>query len=214
MMKKIMILVTGGVLLTMAPLFSATFVVTNVNDAGPGSLRQAMQMANTNIAVDTIAFAIPGPGVQTITPLSQLPILTEMSGVYINGLSQPGAAAGANPPSTANLLIQIDGSLAGNSHGIWIQSNFNTITGLIINRFQGNGIYINGLPEAATNVIYCNFGITDCPSKNHKLYNWHSHRGWRRIRNAYHNGSISGFYGKQVFSNAFYYQRNSKSENI
>lgn len=161
MAKRSHVLAVAMVMLMMAPLFSATFVVTNTSDIGPGSLRQAIQMANTNMAVDTMAFAIPGPGVQTIKPLSQLPILTDMSGVVINGLSQPGSSAGANPPSTAVLLIEIDGSLAGNSHGIWIQSNFNKIIGLIINRFQGNGIYINGNPEAATNVIACNFIGTD-----------------------------------------------------
>jgi len=161
MAKRITILILSGILIFASISQSATFMVNNINDAGPGSLRQAMQMANATPGVDTINFAIMMPGVQTIQPLSQLPILTDMSGVIINGLSQPGASSGANPPSTAVLLIQIDGSLAGNSHGIWIQSNFNKIIGLIINHFQGNGIYINGNPEAATNVIACNFVGTD-----------------------------------------------------
>ncbi len=35
---------------------AATFTVTNTNDSGAGSLRQAIQDANFNNAVDTIEF--------------------------------------------------------------------------------------------------------------------------------------------------------------
>ena len=43
--------------------------VTNANDAGPGSLRQAILDSNASRGVvDTIAFAIPGAGPHTITP--------------------------------------------------------------------------------------------------------------------------------------------------
>ncbi|HSA12160.1 MAG TPA: hypothetical protein P5205_17500 [Candidatus Paceibacterota bacterium] len=38
----------------------ATFTVTTVNDGGPGSLRQAMWDANTNLGPDIIAFNMPG----------------------------------------------------------------------------------------------------------------------------------------------------------
>ncbi|NOY88771.1 MAG: hypothetical protein GXO93_05190 [FCB group bacterium] len=133
---------------------TATFTVTNTNDSGPGSLRDAINAANANLGKDTIIFAIPGAGVQTIFPLSQLPPLMDMSGVLIDGLSQPGASAGITPP-TFNLLIEIDGANAGVSHGIWIQSSNNTIRGLIINNFEQNGIYIQGGPdqEACYNYI-------------------------------------------------------------
>jgi Dockerin type I domain len=139
----------------------ANFIVTNTGDAGLGSLRDAMTQANVTGGTDLITFNIPGIGPHIIQPLSQLPILTDAAGVIIDGLSQPGAAAGANPPQTASLKIIIDGALAGNSHGLWIQSNGNTIRGLVISNFQGNGIYINGLPEAAVNTVYCNFIGTD-----------------------------------------------------
>src|SRR4051812_39004544 len=67
----------------------ATLTVTGVGDAiaedGVVTLREAIVSANNNAAVnpdvvgvgaygfDTIAFAIPGNGVHTISPLSQLP---------------------------------------------------------------------------------------------------------------------------------------------
>ena len=47
------------VLLFPAGLFAATFIVTNTNDSGAGSLRQAITDANASPGTDTIAFNIP-----------------------------------------------------------------------------------------------------------------------------------------------------------
>ena len=44
------------------------FVVTNTNDHGAGSLRQAITDANATVGPDRISFNIPGGGVKTITP--------------------------------------------------------------------------------------------------------------------------------------------------
>jgi hypothetical protein len=155
--KVVAVMIMLVVLYCPGAVLATSFVVSNTNDAGAGSLRNAINLANATGGTDDIIFSIPGVGPFTIQPLSQLPILTDMAGVRINGLSQPGASAGLNPPSTAVLMIELDGSLAGPAHGLMIQSNGNTIQGLVINRFYANGIYIDGLPEAAINVIYCNF---------------------------------------------------------
>src|SRR5438132_7471692 len=45
----------------------STFTVTNTNDSGPGSLRQAILSANVNPGLDSITFNIPGSGVRTIS---------------------------------------------------------------------------------------------------------------------------------------------------
>ena len=45
---------------------AATFTVTDTSDASPNSLRTAMTLANGSSG-NTIAFAIPGGGVQTIS---------------------------------------------------------------------------------------------------------------------------------------------------
>ena len=45
-----------------------TFTVTNTNDTGPGSLRQAILDANAAAGSDTIGFDIPDPGAHTISP--------------------------------------------------------------------------------------------------------------------------------------------------
>jgi hypothetical protein len=143
--------------------YSMVFPVMNTNDAGPGSLRDAILNANASSGNDLITFAISGTGPFTITPLSQLPALTDMSGVTIDGLTQPGAAPGANPPSTATLQIILNGSSAGAAHGLLVQSSNNVIQGLVIGYFQQDGIRVEGVPQsdACSNVIFCNFIGTD-----------------------------------------------------
>ena len=55
-------------LLTSVPVAAATFTVTNTNDSGAGSLRQAILDANASAGADLIDFSIPGAGVHTIAP--------------------------------------------------------------------------------------------------------------------------------------------------
>jgi hypothetical protein len=144
-------------------LTGATFIVTAVApDLNViGTLRWAMNSANFAIGPDTIVFNIPGTGPQVIMPDSQLPILTDQAGVVIDGFSQ-GGSAGANPPATANLMIVIDGINAGAVHGIWIISSYNTIQGLVVQRFQQDGIRVQARPDTSQyNYIYCNFVGTD-----------------------------------------------------
>jgi len=59
----------------MTPAHAATFTVINTNDAGVGSLRDAITQANLTTAADEIRFDIPGAGPHTIAPLSALPAI-------------------------------------------------------------------------------------------------------------------------------------------
>ena len=69
-----------------------TFTVINTKDSGAGSLRQAITDANNNGAtLDTIMFDIPGAGVHTITPLTQLSTISNP--VIIDAYTHPGASA-------------------------------------------------------------------------------------------------------------------------
>jgi len=97
-----------ALLLSAASLTAATFTVTNTNDSGAGSLRQAIGDANANLGLDTIAFNIPGAGIHAIAPATELPAVTDPA--LIDGYTQPGtsqntAAVGTN----AVLLIELDG---------------------------------------------------------------------------------------------------------
>jgi hypothetical protein len=114
---------------------AATFTVTNTNDSGAGSLRQAIDDANNTPGADTIVFNIPGPGVHTITPLSLLPII--FNDVTIDGYTQPGSSVNTNATGALNtvLQIEIDGTSAPN-RCITILGNSVTIRGLVVNRCQ------------------------------------------------------------------------------
>ena len=117
----------------------AALMVTNTNDSGPGSLRQAILDANNSPGSDNIDFNISGSGVHTISPLSALPQIT--APVTIDGTSQPGYH-----PSNPVPIIELDGTSAGSSAGLRFGtgSDGSVIRALIINRFQREGIIING----------------------------------------------------------------------
>ena len=66
---------TVSVLLRQCPAANI-FGVTNTNDSGAGSLRQAIIDSNNTASVQTIAFQIPGAGVHTISPTSALPTIS------------------------------------------------------------------------------------------------------------------------------------------
>lgn len=84
-----------------------TYTVTNTNDSGVGSLRQAMLNANARVGADTIVFAAGVTG--TIMPTKDLPILFD--DVEIDG---PGANFLTLTPDTRQLpirLLQVDSAL-------------------------------------------------------------------------------------------------------
>ncbi len=128
---------------------SMTFVVTNTNDSGGGSLRQAILDANANPGADHITFNIPGPGVHTITPLTDLPVVTDT--VAIEGWNQPGYAG--------TPLIQLNGAQAGCATGLDFDAAGGLIAGLDIvnwnlaNCLVGSGIFIRARTSVLANVI-------------------------------------------------------------
>src|SRR5436309_8704045 len=90
---------------TRQPSTPLVFTVTNTNDTGTGSLRQAILDANS-MGGGTINFNIPGAGVHTITPMTVLPTITQT--VTIDGYSQPGSSANTNPTTMGlNAVITI-----------------------------------------------------------------------------------------------------------
>jgi hypothetical protein len=123
-------------------LAGATFTVTNTNDSGAGSLRQAILDANANPGLDTIAFNIPGSGVHTFQPLLSTMFITDP--VVIDGFTQAGSS-----PNTllvgndAVYTFEIDGSGLTNNL-FYIQTSGVTIRGLLINRVPGQSILTDG----------------------------------------------------------------------
>ena len=70
----------AGLLLCSSHASADTFVVSNTNDSGPGSLRQAILNANDRGGADVITFNIPGPGPFVITVSSPLPVFDDGAG--------------------------------------------------------------------------------------------------------------------------------------
>jgi hypothetical protein len=142
-------------------LHAHNFVVVNNNDSGPQSLRAAIDSANNSPGHDTISFNIPVSGV--IGLQSQLPSLDDPDGAFIDGFSQPGTGPGVDPPGDAYLVVALDGSNAGPSHGIVIRSSHNVVQGILIHNFEQDGIRIEaGAQGADSNHLFCNFVGVDC----------------------------------------------------
>jgi hypothetical protein len=111
---------------------AATFTVINTNDAGAGSLRQAIINANATVGMDLINFAIPAAP-YIISLLSSLPTITDF--VTIDGDSQAGWVA--------TPIIELNGAGAGAGvDGLTVTAGGCTIKGLVIYSFSGNGILI------------------------------------------------------------------------
>lgn len=94
-------------------LFAEVFIVNNVNNAGAGSLRDAIERANANgtAEMDYIYFDIPARARDKtiyIRPTNLLPVLT--SNIVIDGTTQPGDPLGVSSAKTA---ITIEGAFTG-----------------------------------------------------------------------------------------------------
>jgi len=136
-------------------LTAATFTVTNTNDSGAGSLRQAILDANGAAGADTIAFNIAGGGVHTIAVATPLPDITE--DLEVRGFTQPGSSANTNGPGAADNsvhLIEIDGTNSGGGTGAGVLRFANgvdfVVDGLVINRALGAAVQVNSAVGSVT----------------------------------------------------------------
>jgi hypothetical protein len=138
-------------------LAATTYSVVNTNDAGAGSLRQAILDANANAGPDTIAFAVAGSGVHTIAPASALPSITDA--LTIDGYTQPGSSANTNGPGLPDNsvhLIELDGTSTGGGNGaavLSVSGNF---------AFVLRGLVVNRGPSSAIQVATANGSIEGC----------------------------------------------------
>lgn len=145
-------------------------LVVNTNDSGAGSLRQAITDANAGTCQSpcTITFNIPNTdpnfasGVFTIRPLSALPVI-ERSNTVLDGTTQTTFGGNTNalgpeieingslaPATTTGLSI--GGSTAGHGANIQIKS-------VVVNGFDGYGIYVAGLvPVTNAKILGCYVG--------------------------------------------------------
>jgi hypothetical protein len=126
---------------------ASTLLVTNTNDSGAGSFRQAILDANAIPGADVINFSISS-GAQRITLTSLLPVISDA--VTIDGTTQPGFAGSP--------LIEItpDGQVIGD--GLKITAGNSVVRGLVLNRFRGHALFIE---TGGGNVVEGNYIGTD-----------------------------------------------------
>jgi hypothetical protein len=132
-------------------LSQINFTVSNTNDSGTGSLRQAITDANGVAAGDlaAITFDLPA-GLNTINLLSGLPFITAEVNI-------------AGPvDSKGNPLLELNGASAGQfSDGLFLDRDTpgntiaSTISGLVINRFGAAGIDVH---QGAAAIFDCRIG--------------------------------------------------------
>lgn len=178
-MKKLGFWILFGFMILMLGFTAeaATYTVTNTNDSGAGSLRQAITDAVGNIGADTIEFNIPpsdggyvtvgGVSYWRIRPTSVLPVLDQdpsgsLVATSIDGTTQATNGGDTNPLGPE---IMIDGTIvpvgADLVNGLNIATSSCLISGLIINNFSGSGIAIgSGASVIEGNQIYgCYLGV-------------------------------------------------------
>lgn len=145
-LKKI---IASKIFLLFSTLISgATFIVTNTNDSGNGSLRAALASANTTQGnPHSIVFNIPqsdpgfsiNSGVWSIKPLTPLPYITG-SNISIDGTTQTVFSGNTNPLGPE---IELDGNHSIDFAFFVLNGSNISIRGFIIRRFT-YGIQITG----------------------------------------------------------------------
>jgi hypothetical protein len=125
----------------------ATFTVSNLLNAGEGSLRWAIHQANANAGADDIAFDIAG----TIPLASPLPAITDT--VSIDGATAPGFAG--SPRLTVNFRGQTGLRFAPGSDG-------SSLTSLALVRARGAGVTLDasGITLAGNSIGVLSDGTT------------------------------------------------------
>jgi parallel beta-helix repeat protein len=145
---------------TVLSAFQVITTADNGDNTNPiaGSLREAINKVNAGLYSE-IDFAITASdtgggynsatGVATIAPPVALPAI--YNPVLINGYTQAGASPNMHamtdpdPSDNAALKIVLDGHLLGTgAYGLYLDASNSTVQGLVINKFNGAGIWANG----------------------------------------------------------------------
>ncbi|PYS60097.1 MAG: hypothetical protein DMF76_14750, partial [Acidobacteria bacterium] len=151
----------------------AFFTVINTNDAGAGSLRQAILDANASPGADVINFQL-GSGTTTINLANPLPIITDP-------ITIDGSISGTS-------RVELRGPTLGEDRaGLVITAGSSVLRGLVINRFLSGEIEL----QSSNNVIENSFIGTDTAGNSAPR----NHLFGVKISNGSHNligGTVTG----------------------
>lgn len=143
-------------------IFATDYIVTNTNDSGEGSLRQAMTSATSNyMGSSNIYFNIPTTdanynaetGTFTINVLSELPYLIMAGNINIDATTQTSNIGDTNPYGPE---IVLDGGSLNLQSCFRIASANNSIKGFAIGGFQYAILFFGANGGLVSN---CNIGI-------------------------------------------------------
>ena len=162
-----------------ASVTGSTVIVTNTNDSGAGSLRQALIEANTGVCTATcnVQFAI-GSGAQTIPLASGLPTINVP--IVIDGTTQPGYSG------TALISIDVNADTT-NVPGLNLTGSNSTLRALVVLHAHNHGVILGGSTGGNT--------IQSCAIKGNDLEGIHVTSGNNTI------GGATASLGNAVFAN-------------
>ncbi len=191
-----------------ATTLSISTLLANKDADNAISLREAITAANNTAGIDTIQFNIAGIGPHTIQPTSALPTITEP--VIVDGSTEPDF--------TTTPVIKLDGQSAGsNVDGLHITAGSTTIRGLVINRFDRDGIRIetnggniiqgNAIGTDASGVLNLGNsqnGIVVLSNNNNLIGGTTASEGNRIAFNTLDGVAISAGTGNRILGNTIY----------
>lgn len=162
MLLCLLLLASMFVVMGAKQVSAATFTVTDTNDSGAGSLRQAITDANAAAGDHTITFNIPGPGPHVITPLATLPNLGNTAhashSITVDGCSQPGSVCGSFP---LTLMVQVVGTNLSTAQSIF--SINKTVGGMTVRGLSltnSPGLAVSGLRTSFSGAFWAPDNIT------------------------------------------------------
>ena len=137
---------SGLLLATCAASWADTYTVTITLDSGAGSLRWAIDQANSHAGADSIAFR-PALNGSTIRPLTALP------GLWTSETSIDGDLDNNGDPD-----ICLNGVKLSTGSGVYVKGHSCTIQGLAIINFPDEGILADGV--GGMRIQSCHLGVS------------------------------------------------------
>ncbi|MDZ7369679.1 MAG: hypothetical protein ONB12_00740, partial [candidate division KSB1 bacterium] len=134
-----------------------SYVVTHTGDDGAGSLRWALQAANSHSGADTVFFQLKrsDAGYRAQGDFWQIELRSPLPSLTDDGLTLIGTAAAGDRPA----VLVYGGALPVGSIGWTITSSRNRILGVAFAGFRGTILWLRGTSASNNRIEGCFFGI-------------------------------------------------------
>ena len=165
MKSDLVLLILISAFFISTPLFSQNTIVTSNADSGEGSLRAAIEAANTQPGPDTIVFNIPGQSdseAGSITLLTPLPDITD-AGLVILGIASDSFPEGGLP--RPDILILGSSIMEEAPLGLTIKADDVHVSTIFIDGFDGGGIEFDSVEFGSVSGCFIGKGADDMEEK-------------------------------------------------